>query len=665
MRIRRWLPVATLTAAVAMGTPVPLASAVGETPANADAPYVLEDGAYPHSNDILAATGASLIAGDGNITHTSCSGPFQIQVWARNLKTSESTLCFKAANTGYLSVNIPRAYRIETVARDIRATVSTNGATQTLDFPAGSAQAIGEGTATDPKQTVLLEMRVTASSTAAAQPPTGDNPLAFAGKLQIGDTRSCTATLVDPRWVVTAKSCFADKPSESIDVPAGAPKHKTILTVGRADLATSGGHTTQIVELVPRTDRDLVMARLDQPAFNIVPVSVSAKAPAAGEELSLAGFGRTQAEWAPSKLHTAAFSVGSIAATGFDTTAKTPADATVCKGDAGGSVVRTEDSKSALAAVNSRSWQGGCLDSSETRTGGYSTRVDDLGQWIGELRARRSAAVNEAGGSGKVRWADFDGDRKPDYVTIADNGAVKVWLNHGGDPAGASGWQELGQVASGVISDRSRVRLADFDGDGKFDYIVINANGSVSVWLNRGGDQVAPWQEIGQVATGLTSDVSKVRFADWDGDGRTDYLLFNDANNVDVYLNRGGDKVAPWQHIGRVTTANNDRNRVRFADNDGDGKADYHLIKADGKVDLYRNRGGDVVANGWQVVGQIANGVTLDHTKVQFVDFTADTHADYILADMDTAGSATVYGWNGGDSGNGWTNIGKVAHGGV
>ncbi|MFD3538189.1 FG-GAP-like repeat-containing protein [Streptomyces sp. NPDC058662] len=665
MRIRRWLPVATVTAAVAMGMPVPLASAAGETPANADAPYVLEDGAYPYGNDILAATGASLIAGDGNITHTSCSGPFQIQVWARNLKTSESTLCFKAANTGYLSVNIPRAYRIETVARDIKATVSTSGATQTLDFPAGSAQAIGEGTAADPKQTVLLEMRVTGSSTPAAQPPTGDNPLAFAGKLQIGDTRSCTATLVDPRWVVTAKSCFADKPSESIDVPAGAPKHKTVLTVGRADLATSGGHTTQIVELVPRTDRDLVMARLDQPAFDITPVAVSAKAPAAGEELSLAGFGRTQSEWAPSKLHTAAFSVGSIAATGFDTTAKTPADAAVCKGDAGGSAVRTENGKAALVAVNSRSWQGGCLNSSETRTGAYSTRVDDLGQWIGDLRARRSAAVNEAGGSDRVRWADFDGDRKPDYVTVADNGAVSVWLNKGGDVAGGGGWQELGKVAVGTTADRSRVRLVDFDGDGRFDYVVINANGSVNVWLNRGGDKPGydGWEDIGQVASGTTTDTSKVRFADWDGDGRTDYLTFNDANNVDVYLNRGGDKVAPWQHVGKVTTATNDRNRVRFADNDGDGKADYHLIKADGKVDLYRNRGGDVVANGWEVVGQIANGITLDHTKVQFVDFTADTHADYILMGAD--GSAIVYAWNGGDSGNGWANLGKAAYGGV
>ncbi|MFD3548610.1 FG-GAP-like repeat-containing protein [Streptomyces sp. NPDC058655] len=664
MRIRRWIPATTAAFAVALGTPTTLASAAGEPPA--EAPYAVEDGSYPNRANILGLTGADLIAGDGNITLTSCDGPHQIKVWAVKLKTSDSRICFAAAGTGYLSVNIPRAYRIEAYGRDITAGVTIDGANENLAVPRNTSKAFGAADLDDPKQSVLLNMRVTGTSSPAAQPPVGSNPLAFAGKLQIGDTRSCTATLVDPRWVLTAKSCFADKPAESIDVQAGAPKNKTVLTLGLADLTTRGGHTSEIVELVPRADRDLVMARLADPVWGIAPIALSATAPVAGQELTLAGFGRTSTEWAPFKLHSATYSTGAAAATGFDIAAKNPADATVCKGDAGGPVIRTENGKPALAGVNSRSWQNGCLDASETtRTGAYNTRVDDLGPWIGEQRSRRSAAVNEAGGSGKVRWADFDGDRKPDYITIADNGAVSVWLNRGGD--GAGGWTELGQVAVGTTTDRSRVRLADFDGDGKFDYLVINPDGTVKAWLNRGGDKVAPWQEVGQVASGVTADVSKVRFADWDGDGRTDYIVFNDANNFEVYLNRGGDSVAPWQGIGKVTTATNDRARVRFADSDGDGKADYYVVKANGGVDLYLNRGGDVVANGWQWVGQITTGATTDHTKVQFVDFTADTHADYVLADKDTAGSATVYRWNGGDTSgpNGWTNIGKVAYGGV
>ncbi|MFJ7271321.1 FG-GAP-like repeat-containing protein [Streptomyces sp. NPDC099050] len=88
-----------------------------------------------------------------------------------------------------------------------------------------------------------------------------------------------------------------------------------------------------------------------------------------------------------------------------------------------------------------------------------------------------------------------------------------------------------------------------------------------------------------------------------------------------------------WTHIGRVTTATHDRNPIRFADNDGDNRTDYHLVKPDGKVDLYRNRGGDVVGSGgWEAVGQIATGVAEDHSRVQFADFTGDQRADYIHA---------------------------------
>ncbi|MEU8844470.1 FG-GAP-like repeat-containing protein [Streptomyces roseus] len=667
MRIRRWLPAATLTAAVAISSGAQMASADPVTPVNAGAPFAIEDGAYPYRAAALDSTGADLISGDGNINLTPCSSPYQIMVWARNLKTEDSRVCFKAANTGYLAVNIPRAFRIETVDRDLSAQVTINGQTSSLSVPKDTSKGFGESSPTDPQRATLLEMRVTGSATAPTA-PSGDQTYAFAGKLSIGDNkRFCTATLIDPRWVLTAKSCFADKPAENNSVAAGAPKETTTVTVGRTDLATSGGHTTQIVELVPREDRDLVMARLDKPAFGITPATMSTTASTAGQELTVAGFGRTATQWAPSKIHTATFTVGTVAATGVDLAAKTPADATVCKGDAGAPAVRTENGKPAVAAIGSRSWQGDCIDSSEAKTGAYDTRVDDLGQWISSLTARRSTAVNEAGGNDRIRWADFDGDGKPDYISVADTGEVSVWLNRGGDPAGANGWQGLGRVATGLTNDRNRVRFADFDGDGKADYILINTDGSVEVYLNQGGDPGNGWKHLGKVATGTTNDATKVRFADWDGDGRTDYLVFDNGGGVTAYLNRGGDTAGGqgWPSPGKITTGStSDRARVRFADNDGDGKADYFIVKPDGKVDLYLNRGGDVVPNtGWSVVGQIASGLTTDHTKVQFVDFNADTHADYLLAG--TGGSASVWLWNGGDKSgsNGWTGIGKVASG--
>ncbi|MFD4918738.1 FG-GAP-like repeat-containing protein [Streptomyces virginiae] len=666
LRTRWWLPATTATAAVLLGTATPLASAAGEPVANSGAPFIVEDGSYPNSGQVLTETGAKLIRGDGGITYTSCSGPYQIKVWARGIKLDEERMCFAAPrDTGFLTVNIPGAYRIQTYERSVKASIAINSEHETLDFPANTGKGFGEAGA-DQTESVLLDLRVTGTAAASAQ-PSGDQTYAFAGKLTIGDNkRFCTATLVDPRWVLAAKSCFADKPTENNTVTAGAPKEGTTVTVGRTDLATSGGHTTEIVELVPREDRDLVMARLDKPAFGVVPAAVSATAPTAGQELTVVGFGRTQSEWAPGRVHAAAFSVGTVAATGIDLAAKTPVDATVCKGDAGAPAVRTENGKPAVVAIGSRSWQGKCLDNNETKTGAYDTRVDDLGQWIGSLTLRRSAAANEAGGNDRIRWADFDGDRKPDYISVADNGEVSVWLNRGGDPAGANGWQGIGKVASGLTNDRNRVRFADFDGDGKADYTLINTDGSVEVYLNQGGDPGNGWKHLGKVASGTTNDATKVRFADWDGDGRSDYMVFNDSGALSVFLNRGGDQSGNgWPASGTVASGvTSDRSRIRLADNDGDGKTDYIHVKADGKVDLYLNRGGDPAGgNGWNTVGQIANGATTDHTKVQFVDFNADTHADYLVAG--TGGSASVWLWNGGDKSgpNGWTGIGKVASG--
>ncbi|MER7112644.1 FG-GAP-like repeat-containing protein [Streptomyces sp. NPDC000229] len=224
---------------------------------------------------------------------------------------------------------------------------------------------------------MLLELRITGSSAPPPAAGPNDTTLPFIGKLSIGDTGSCTATLIDPEWVVTAKSCFADDPAESIDIPAGPPRKKTTLTLGRGDLTAAGGHTTEIVTLAPRANRDLVLARLAQPAAGIAPVAFAKTAPTTGESLDVVGFGRTSTEWVPVKRHTSAFSAGTVDSGEL---ALASADGSrVCKGDAGGPVLRTKDGKSELVGITSRSWQGGCFgQGDETRTGAVASRMDNV-----------------------------------------------------------------------------------------------------------------------------------------------------------------------------------------------------------------------------------------------------------------------------------------------
>ncbi|MFD7417641.1 RICIN domain-containing protein [Kitasatospora purpeofusca] len=216
--------------------------------------------------------------------------------------------------------------------------------------------------------------------------PTGAHT--YAVKLDIGDgKRACSGALVDPYWIVTAASCFADDPARPATVPAGPPALRTTATVGRTEAAATG-QVRDIAELVPRTDRDLVMARLATPVTDIAPVAVAGTAPAAGEELTVAGFGRTRTEWVPDRLHSGLFTVGTVDPTGLAITPKTPTGTAVCKGDTGGPALRKLGDHYELAALNSRSWQNGCLGTTETtRTGAYDTRTDDLGPWIQQTRA--------------------------------------------------------------------------------------------------------------------------------------------------------------------------------------------------------------------------------------------------------------------------------------
>ncbi|MFF7635300.1 trypsin-like serine protease [Kitasatospora sp. NPDC008050] len=213
-----------------------------------------------------------------------------------------------------------------------------------------------------------------------------DSAYGFTAKLDIGQgKRSCTGALIDPYWVATASSCFADNPAQGFPIAAGAPKERTTVTVGRTDLAdNASGQVADVATLVPRADRDLVLAKLTHPVFGIAPAAIAATAPTPGEELRVAGFGRTQTEWVPDRLHTGTFTVGTVQGTTVDISGRAATGSAICKGDTGAAAFREKNGKAEIAALNSRSWQGGCLGESETRTGAVDTRLDDLASWADE-----------------------------------------------------------------------------------------------------------------------------------------------------------------------------------------------------------------------------------------------------------------------------------------
>ncbi|WP_051829606.1 trypsin-like serine protease [Streptomyces novaecaesareae] len=259
-----------------------------------------------------------------------------------------------------------------------------------------------------------------------------DGAYAATVRLVVGDNlRGCTGALVDQYWVIGAASCFADDPAQPQALAAGAPKWKTTAGVG--------GVSAQVVELVPHQDRDLVMARLATPVSGVAPLAVATTAPTAGQTLRVAGFGRTKDEWVPNRLHTGSFSLDTVSPAGIGITGT--GGAAVCKGDTGAPAIRETGGKAELVAVASRSWQGGCLGTpaTETRTGAYGTRVDDLGAWIEKVRHSTPSGTVLTGSPFTV--AD---PATGHLVTFLQDSKNHLWSV---DPQG-EGWSDLGVYAA-------------------------------------------------------------------------------------------------------------------------------------------------------------------------------------------------------------------------
>ncbi|MEU6245007.1 FG-GAP-like repeat-containing protein [Streptomyces sp. NPDC047024] len=420
--------------------------------------------------------------------------------------------------------------------------------------------------------TTLAASALGASSAQATTGPevTGTD-YRFTARIDIGDgARACSSVLIAPQWLLTSAACF----SADALPPTGAPASPTTATFGDLDAAPALKVQRKVVELIPRTDRDVTLARLDKPVTTIAPVPIATGVPAAGSTVTIAGYGRTKDEWSPLKLHTSTFTVGDVDGAELPMTGKD--GGAVCAGDSGGPVLATVAGVTKLVALNSRSWQGGCWgsDPNETRTDALSTRVDDIARGntlvAGAVLGSQDSLVSNA--------ARLTMQANGDLVVVSNAGKTLWSTKTAGHPG-----------ATARFSAQGDLTVVDSDGTTVLWHAGVTAPGGKAVLQDRGNFVV--YNAAGEAQWGAGTEVRH----DYNGDGRSDMAAWYDYSDGHDSLQTltaaaDGTLQQPFQSYASAVGSWNAAN-MQFSTGDfnGDGRGDMAALYgySDGSVKLF------------------------------------------------------------------------------
>jgi hypothetical protein len=222
-------------------------------------------------------------------------------------------------------------------------------------------------------------------------------------------------------------------------------------------------------------------------------------------------------------------------------------------------------------------------------TGPFQRSLMTAGTGLGPTDARHD-----------VSMADWNGDRRPDLVVVqrseTSSGRTELSVLDGA-PAllgAASSFQRLllrTGTALGPTDDRYAFSMADWNGDGRLDLVVVQRSGTASGQTElRVIDGASSFQRyLVETATvlGPTDDRYAFSAADWNGDARLDLVVVQKSGTASGRTEvRVLDGASSFQRylLDTVTALGptDDRHDLSVADWNGDGRLDLVVVQKSG-----------------------------------------------------------------------------------
>ena len=225
-------------------------------------------------------------------------------------------------------------------------------------------------------------------------------------------------------------------------------------------------------------------------------------------------------------------------------------------------------------------------------------------------------------------------------------------------------------VTADASRDIARIGYGDFNGDGRTDVYRIDSSNNtnpISIYQYRqdgGQDYVqGPAIYVSGDAQQFYKDMGRVKPADLNGDGLTDFLVLNGTGGVSIYLRTTSGFSAPtlgpaYSISSDARRGKADTERFRIVDLNGDGLPDIHIVNEGFTAStIHYNQGGGVF--GSAVAGPLlsvgastlsTDDVTFDQARIRYGDFNGDGLTDiYVMEGCNSNTPSTI--WFAGTSG--------------